>query len=164
MFWRIKKICRGLKRGFSWGIFMFTNEEWDHFFLYEMLYKRLGELEKYFKNPKLTNGLCHYSYARTIHICRHYLYETKEAYPVEKIMRQFDEKFGRADMITEPWKDDDTAVEYKGLKFEKCKTEEENKYANRVFSRIGKTWMYRDKKNKKKFFSIFEKYVDYWWD
>jgi len=73
----IRHFFRKLKRAISWGIFMFSNEEWDFHYLQRLLVKRLTELEKSYSNhsTKEYSHIHTHSYCRILRLAISYLKE-----------------------------------------------------------------------------------------
>lgn len=154
-----------LKRSVSWFFFMWDNNDWDHNYLYRVMDKKMGEMEYNF----IKHGHLHNSkrYAKIIKICRWYLQRLINEDAIDSLQNKHREKYGDSKMILEadPLNlSKDGMLMLKGWKYSKCKSEVENKHANKVYTRICLMERHLHKKYFDRFFYIFKKYVQYWWD
>jgi hypothetical protein len=155
-----------LKRSISWFLFMWDNNNWGHIYLYKVMDKKMGELEYNF----IKYGHLHNSkrYAKIINICRWYLQRLIKEDIIDSLQDKHINKYGNSKMILEDHPDNVPGKAglsvLKGWKYSKCETEEQNEYAHKVFIRICLMERYLYKKYYVRFFYIFKKYVQYWWD
>jgi len=159
----IKNFPSNLLRGLKWFYRGYHSYEWDYTYLYIIIEQKLSDMEKCIGKYGI-----HLRKDRDCLIMRyalhHLSYMIEDYKCVENLFELHKEKFGSSDMIWEDSKDHPQCVIYKGLKYSKCKTEEELKYADKVHSRINKIWEERKVYHKRRFFYTFEKYIEYWWD
>jgi hypothetical protein len=95
---KISRFFRKLKRAISWGIFMFSNEEWDPVYLNKFLDKKLADMEKSY--IKYGNSIHRHSEVRLIRLARKYL---KLSWNNEEVMSRLDalmeKKYGEHDIV-----------------------------------------------------------------
>lgn len=163
LYYGIKNIPRKTKRGLIWFKRMYNNEDWDYSGIYWMLKEKITDIEKHIREHAN-----HTTYKRHCLIMRyalHHLEHVIDDYKcVENLFKLHHEKYGNSKIVSEPCKDKPDFSEWKGMYYAKCKTDAEQKYADKVNHRISKIWDERKAYHKRRFFYTLEKYIEYWWD
>jgi len=168
--WKIENACGEIKRfppnfmrGMKWFFRGYHSYEWDYSYLYIMIEQKLSDMEKCIRKYGISTRTKRITLIMR-YALHHLSYVTEDYKCVENLFNLHEKKYGYCNMMWETCEDDKKSMEYKGLKYSKCKTDEEREYADKVHSRINKLWEERKAYHKRRFFYTFEKYVEYWWD
>ena len=165
MFWHIQKFFIRLKRSLSWFIFMWTNEDWDYSFLYDVIDKKLASMEKLFKTSIFTTKN---SLVRLIRLARTYMKLARQDEFAFTLYKQFEAKYGRStckmDNINPATK---SAILIFGFKKDDTlifDTDPEYKRINKLYIRVLRRISYRKIEYRRRLFYILNKYMEYFWD
>jgi hypothetical protein len=150
---RFKRFFRRLKRSTSWFFFMWRNEEFDYIYLYEVLEKKLGEMENCIRNGYALHSQ---TYGRMIKLIRKNINIILDDDPCPNLDKQFKERYG------------DMAINTNNNKlsfiFSKCNTDEQNKHANEIDKLLSYVKIKELEKTKFKIFNALGRWIDYFWD
>ena len=150
-------------RSLKWFKRTYHNYDFDYNYLYYMIEEKLADMEK--SMSKYASHTCSKRIALIMRYALHHLSFITDDYKcVENLYKLHSKKYGESKMVMKELKDETGCSEWKGLKYEKCKTIKEQKYADKIHTRIGNIWEERKVYHKRKFFYTFEKYIEYWWD
>lgn len=153
----IRRFIRDFKRACKWFVRGYKSYDWDYYYLYQVMDWKLSDMEKCIRNG---NSLHRQSYGRMIKHIRWYigqLLNGNDAF--NKIDKLFHEKYGD---ISLDWINCYNTGDY--IKFKKCKTKEDNEWANKVFMRIHSYDDYLNKKHKTKMLQALDRWMFYLWD
>jgi hypothetical protein len=137
------------KRSTSWFIFSWTNNDWDFYYLYKVIQKKIVQMRDYMKNSP-SCGARHD--VKIMNICLWYLNKIIDNDICDSLYEKFYAKYGKISFKT------------RNNFWENCKAKEENDKANKIFMRIAKYETYLWEKYKNKVFYIISKYSTQWWD
>lgn len=151
--YKIKNFFRNLKRSFSWFFFMWNNYEWDNFYLYKVIRKKLQDMYLPIKNGC---GLTRFSHARMIKILIWYLDRLLDQDVCGKLYSLHEKKYGEINMFVLDGKLETC--------YTLCKDKEKEEHANNVLRKIHSIEVERLERCKKRFFHLLERWIDYLWD
>lgn len=128
----IRNFPRNFKRGLKWFGRGYHSYDWDYHYLYELIEHKLKDMDvcitKYASHTRTKRVSIMMQYA-----LHHLSYMTEDYKCVEELFDLHRKKFGNSRMdFGEPDKHGNRV--WKGLLYKKCKTSEENEYADKVHS------------------------------
>lgn len=161
MKYRIDMFLTRFIGGFKYLWFIWHNDVWDYVSLLNIMKKRMLEMAEYHRKYGMCVNSKHYHKILKI-----------AASDIDKIADMdvhysdvwllYREKFGETEMIEKERKENGCVlVEFIRTK---CKSEKEQEYASKVFSRLMKRQDYLYQKHKKRLIKILNKHIDRWGD
>jgi hypothetical protein len=158
-FWRIPNFFSKLKRSLSWFVFMWNNFNWDGYYVYAVMLKKLQDMEKFFSNPNNVHTVCasrtHTEIKRIVYILNNIVDNNYDIGSPE--YKKLEEKWGELKMS------DDNFKKF-GISRPKVITEEDEKLERKESNEAHDIAQYRRKRDIKYLFKTLEKKLDCWWD
>jgi hypothetical protein len=157
----IRRFFSKLKRSLSWFIFAWDNNDYDYYYFYETMSKKLKDMVIYFqKNARHTNT------GRVIKLMKICIKLIEHITPgtdwseCEDLYSLLHKKYGEIKYDFVP-----INKEYSKLNTIYMNTPiEKQEYVHRLSSKIFKKSEYRKNWSKKRLFYILSKYIDYFWE
>jgi len=163
MFRSITNTFYRLRRAISWFFFMYHNYEFDYVYLFQVIDKKLKDMQEFYSNKDRCCAISHLRIAVEIRKARRYLYGGMFS-EFNILWKEFEEKYGDVSMKFKPYKGKPGFNELVGFNYSKCPTAEANTEANvkskELWNRIDEL----HKQNTQKFFRYLEDNYEKWWD
>lgn len=156
-------IKNGIKSIWDWRTIIWKDRDFDYFYFYEILCKKLKNMEDFFYS-KHTNIVDAEKYAEQIKECRILVERIINDAFHDEAFKEYYEKYPDKDFSFSPCESEKERVE-KGLpvrlyEMKKEKNEEKDKMFKDACERADTA----AKEAKKKLFDNLAKNIDYWWD
>lgn len=148
-----------LKRAFSWFKFMYTNEPWDHYYLYTVMQKKITEMRNCMRDYGHHRGSNHT--VKIMNIALWYLERLVEDDICKSLYEKHERKFGKKTFAFVPC-NDGSKCSYLESFYVRASTDKE--YADKVMGRIFNYECFLREKYKERFFYILNKHINRWWD
>jgi hypothetical protein len=160
-----------IRRSISWAIFMWSNEDWDYHYLYQVLSKKLKDMEKQLKKGW---GIHKSSVSRLIRLCVRYFELGYDNEFTDDLYLAFEKRYGKITM-----RDEETGEVYgdKKEKLFRCifGFKKDNgevlwqgtvgyERVSNLHHRIGLITERKRQEYLRRAWYILEKYSEYFWD
>ena len=153
-------IHQGIKNLIRWFPVIWKDRDWDHWFIYEILRKKLKLTEDFQRD----HGICvsHKEIAQKIKVCRVILDRLSKDEYLENALIPHEKKWGDLDLKF----DDVPGSNYCEMRsvWSKAVTEEDQKQAGIEFSRAGVQSNASQQQDLDMLFRNMRKYILEWWD
>jgi hypothetical protein len=158
MFCNIKT---GIKNLITWAPIIWRDKQWDHYFLFEIMNKKLSLMEKFFDSDDVVI-LDAKKTAKQIRVARILIERLKKDEYDESFHDKLDKKWGRPDFFFKPIENGKYSTLERTI--DGVKTEKDEKKYTKELKRIYAHVEMQRKQDKEYFCKIFKKYVDHWWE
>ncbi|MCF8019852.1 MAG: hypothetical protein K9L62_10645 [Vallitaleaceae bacterium] len=157
--WRDFK--QGIKNLITWFPVIWNDRQWDHWYFYTLLHKKLSLMENFFRHSGIhTNAV---SDADKIKICVLLLERLKEDNYLMNAMKRHDEKWGESEFNSKESKSHPGFYEL-DITYDKVKTAQHEKEQKRDFKNASERERYLMEQDLDMLFSSLRKNIQSWWD
>jgi len=156
----IRNIKYGIKNLIKWFVVIWNDRNWDFFFIWVILHKKLELMEKEIRN----NGhhVNHIRDAEQIKLCVNLLKRLIDDDYHENVFKNHDKKWGQSHMKWEPTKDPELTSLH--IIRDNANTDEEKEQETKEFRILGSKVEQLKQQDINYLFDYMKKHIQCWWD
>ncbi len=157
---KMEKFFRSIKNGTKnlviWFPAIWRDRDWDHFYLYIILRKKLSNMENYHR--KYGYSVISEKTADNIKLCVNLLDRLIEDKYCDELFKKHDKKWGKLDFV--PLSEPGKSI----LTREKIKSKKDDEAESKEFKRLWKHEETLKKQDIDYLFKFMSKHIQCWWD